>query len=293
MVCILIRSHRIRIFDLSKVIEMIRCIHLPDLNAGGLWARCCLLMACFMPEYCLRSLEKWPPLHRAFRQSVGIPAAISRRSLRNRQPDCGPAEAKQWSLAPGKQATFAHSHLTARHLCNIFVTVGMTELEKQHIEALTDNELELNSFFRLYPEKAAPGYVAQQLQTGLTLKDPLIIEYNMLLGYVLDVYDHSLVDLLNKLLLEDWHHRHEDITLLLQQLKSHSSIEALYLMAIRQLIYLSYDDSYALARKCIHALGDINTDASWEKLRLIAALDIPILNEKIDNQKRYKGRSNW
>ncbi|WP_276482571.1 hypothetical protein [Paraflavitalea pollutisoli] len=169
----------------------------------------------------------------------------------------------------------------------------MTELEMQHIIDLAVNALDLDSFFQLYPEKAAPDYVASQLEMGLTTQDSSTIEYAMLLGYVQDIFDESFVGVLNQLIAEDWHCKHEDMALLLQSAKSPSSIEALYYTAIRQPLYLSYDDSYALARKCIHALGDINTDESWAKLRLIAELNIPLLNEKIENQKRYKGRTQW
>jgi hypothetical protein len=93
--------------------------------------------------------------------------------------------------------------------------------------------------------------------------------------------------MLSKLLLEEWHYRHEDITTILQDLKSPKSSDALYDRALVKPVYMNYDESYSLARKCIHALGDINTEYSRDKLILLAASDIPIVKEKAEKQLYY------
>lgn len=57
--------------------------------------------------------------------------------------------------------------------------------------------------------------------------------------------------------------------ILLQGFKAPESVDAIYTTIFSHFEYLDYDDSFALARKCIHALGDINTAYSREKLELL------------------------
>lgn len=76
------------------------------------------------------------------------------------------------------------------------------------------------------------------------------------------------VPVLAQLLEEDWHFRHEDIARSLQALKDPVAIEALFRTAQRKFPYLDYDDSTALARKCIWALADIGSPA-LEKLEIL------------------------
>ena len=67
-----------------------------------------------------------------------------------------------------------------------------------------------------------------------------------------------------------WHYKHEDIAQRLQHLKSPDAIECLYRTALTKFDYLDWDNSYSLARKCMWALGDINTDESKKKIELLA-----------------------
>jgi len=83
---------------------------------------------------------------------------------------------------------------------------------------------------------------------------------------------------------------HEDIASLLQGIRSPGSIDELYKTALTRFDYLDYDDSYSLARKCIHALGDINTAESKEKLAMLAGSGIPIIKEAAEKQLYYYKR---
>lgn len=95
-----------------------------------------------------------------------------------------------------------------------------------------------------------------------------------------DVY----ANILSELLQEDWHTEHEYIALMLQAIKSPKSIDALYCRCLNKPDYMDYDDSYSLARKCVHGLADINTPESLDKLRLLAKSDIEVIKEKAQKQ---------
>ena len=104
------------------------------------------------------------------------------------------------------------------------------------------------------------------------------------------IYEDEFIKLLFSLLRETWHRQHENIVTMLQVIKSPESIDVLYDTALTKFEYLDYDDSYSLARKCIHALGEINTEYAKEKLKLLAASDIPIIKEKAEKQLYYYKR---
>jgi hypothetical protein len=165
----------------------------------------------------------------------------------------------------------------------------MTKHEKDLIKAFALKQIGKDDFFAEYPVdlNIDKVYALKTLEGAYESKNSEDIEYGLLLGFLLNLFSSDYIDVLCKLILEKWHYKHEDIALILQELKNPKSIDCLYQAALMKFDYLSYDDSYALARKCIHALGDINTEYSREKLRLLASSDIPIIKEKAEKQLHY------
>jgi hypothetical protein len=163
----------------------------------------------------------------------------------------------------------------------------MTEQQKKLILDLSLGNISLDEFSKKYSEHIDSEYVLMKLRMAFEKQDASGVEYALLLGFFFKLFNKDYTDLLNNLIQEDWHFKHEDIASVLQQIKSPSSIEALYNSALKRLEYLDYDDSYALARKCIHALGEIHTEYSKEKLQLLAESDIPIIKEKAEKQLNY------
>lgn len=82
--------------------------------------------------------------------------------------------------------------------------------------------------------------------------------------------DVDVVPVLVDLLRSTAHRCHEDLALWLQDLRDPRAVEALYDVAQTKHDYLAYNDSHALARKCLWALADIGTVSAQEKLRLLA-----------------------
>jgi hypothetical protein len=164
----------------------------------------------------------------------------------------------------------------------------LSDEQKQQILDLALKKTTLEFIYKTYPYTVDSAYVLHQLQLGSERKDASVIEYGLLLGFLINSFTLEYTGILNELILDDWHFKHEDIASILQDLRSPTSVDALYKAALSQLKYLDYDDSYALARKCIHALGDIDTAYSKEKLRLLATSKIPIVKEKAEKQLHYR-----
>jgi hypothetical protein len=81
----------------------------------------------------------------------------------------------------------------------------------------------------------------------------------------------ALIDLLVQALALPWHHSHEDLLSVLQDLKDPRSVDAVFEAAQVQHEYLDYDEFFGLARKCTWALADIGTPEARGRLEQLAA----------------------
>ncbi|HLP94657.1 MAG TPA: hypothetical protein VK168_11510 [Saprospiraceae bacterium] len=99
----------------------------------------------------------------------------------------------------------------------------------------------------------------------------------------------DFVNYYNLLLIEKWHHNHEDIISIITSIKSETSIP--YINAVISLqfkyLYLS-DTSYAsFIRKCMWALADINTEESIALLKKYLESENPVIKRYADEQLRW------
>lgn len=111
--------------------------------------------------------------------------------------------------------------------------------------------------------------IVKSLRQSLKEKDSDLLSYTISLFQFDKEFKNSndILELLNVLLVEDWHIEHESIASLLKGFKSPSSIDYLYSTAIKDFEYLAYDDAKALAKKCIYALYAIDSSESNEAIR--------------------------
>lgn len=79
---------------------------------------------------------------------------------------------------------------------------------------------------------------------------------------------HEAIPLLCRLLLADFHQRHEDIARDLQSLRDPRSVAALYDACFLDLPYF-WDGGDALARMCTWALHDVGTPEAFDRLRAL------------------------
>ena len=139
-----------------------------------------------------------------------------------------------------------------------------------------------------------PQFADAMLRDGLASRDGGTVECALLLAFHFELIEPDLAPVLAALLLEPWHHQHEDIARTLQKLRIASTAGALAEAARVKHEYLAHDDSHALARKCTWALADIgSTEARAHLEGLAKDADSEIAGyaqERLDNWQSELGR---
>lgn len=155
---------------------------------------------------------------------------------------------------------------------------------KQLFDQYWENKLSKSALYEVLDSEVDSweDFIKEGLETGMAEKsDELLDDYLTLIFLYKVPFDHC-IQLLNKMLISDWHHQHENIALLLEKACDASSIEYLYDAAIVQFKYLEFDENYALAVKCIWALGKIlrkGSPLAKEKLELLAQSTNDVIKE--------------
>ena len=144
----------------------------------------------------------------------------------------------------------------------------MTQKERELIRQLIKKSVTKEYFLENFTVNVLDNsnYIKQLLEIAYDEKEAYDVDYLLHVGFTFKLFAEEYIEILCKLIQSIWHEQHENIAGIFQFLKSPQSIESLYKTAITQFEYLDYDESYALAVKCIWALGDINTIESKKKL---------------------------
>ncbi|MEH2589346.1 hypothetical protein [Bradyrhizobium sp. AZCC 1721] len=143
----------------------------------------------------------------------------------------------------------------------------MDNAKSRLIFALVQGALSEDSFiaqFGVNP-RTTPDIVRIELEQAFSERSAESVECALVLGFRFGL-SRKWAPLLCRLMEEDWHHSHEDIAEALQDIRVPSTVDCLYRSALRKHDYLAYNDSEALAGKCIWALHDIGTSEAVEKL---------------------------
>ena len=161
----------------------------------------------------------------------------------------------------------------------------MTEAQRNLILDLALKKMSKEAFLRQYPV---------DVEKNLSHIDDLVItacnekrEDDLDCALLLEVcfgYRLTCVPLLRDVLLEDWHHSHEDIVATLEYYEDKECISYLYKAALSEFKYLDFDDSYALAVKCIWAISKLNAPDSVATLRKLSLSDNPIIKDNANYQ---------
>ena len=131
------------------------------------------------------------------------------------------------------------------------------------------------------------------LQKATQQKDPDKFE-EALNAYFPMRHSEGLCELLAEVLVENWHFRHEDVALAIQDLKCACAVEALERRASGNPDYLIWDENHALARKCTWALADIGTDDAKQALERLSKSVTSVVRDfaqkRLDNWQLEKPR---
>ncbi|EFM09168.1 conserved hypothetical protein [Paenibacillus curdlanolyticus YK9] len=158
--------------------------------------------------------------------------------------------------------------------------------DRELVKKLMRQSISKAEFNGLFSENIEenPKYIIQLLEEAYENREADDVDYALFVGFTFDVFTEDVVAVLCKLIESSWHYQHENIAMILQRLKSPESIPYLYRTALMKFNYLDFDESYALAVKCIWALGDINTIESREKLQLLAQSENDVIRSNATKQ---------
>ena len=135
----------------------------------------------------------------------------------------------------------------------------------------------------------------RDLKEGFKNKDSKRIEFLIL---AISIIDEKLscfclndyLDILNNLLVENWHNKHEDLVYLLERIHDSKSIDFLIKAMNLDLDYLSWDDNYSFERKIIHAIYHIGGKKAHEYLDYLCSSSNQIIKETAMKQLKKSDR---
>lgn len=121
------------------------------------------------------------------------------------------------------------------------------------------------------------------LRDAVERTDALDVELALVVCFRFGFSDAHLQPL-TKLAFVDWHQRHEDVAMALEDLRSPDAVDALMHLAQWVPAYLEFDDARALAVKAIWALGAINDESAHRALNSLASSECSIVAENAVGQ---------
>ena len=147
-------------------------------------------------------------------------------------------------------------------------------LSKWYNKELTDDEfLEKFKSEKIRYRREVPNIAKEKLKEACTLKNGDMMMYYSHLVFCLvfssKIDFDEIKDSIEEMITGDWHYDHENIAGAFEDIASPKTIEWVYYLALAHQ-FEGYEGGIAMARKCIHALGKINTPKSKEKLELLA-----------------------
>ena len=147
-------------------------------------------------------------------------------------------------------------------------------LSKWYEKIISDDEfLENFKLAKIRYRREVPNIAKEKLAEACLLKNVDMMMYysSLVFSFILSskIDFDEIKDSIEKIITGDWHCDHENIAAAFEDIASPKTIEWVYYLALAR-EFEGYEGSIAMARKCIHALGNINTPKSKEKLELLA-----------------------
>lgn len=165
----------------------------------------------------------------------------------------------------------------------------MTNEERDVISKLMAKTITKQDFINYFQGKTKnKEYILELLKLAYKEKNADDIEFCLYICFVLELHMEDSLQILCDLLKEHWHYQHENILIMLQELKDPKSVDFIYQTAKTKYEYLEYNDCYSLIIKCCWALGDINTNESLEKLKQLSQSNNEIIKDAAIEQLKRK-----
>lgn len=154
----------------------------------------------------------------------------------------------------------------------------MLENKKALILKLMMKQINLSEFLCQFGDGSGELDLCKELTIAREAKDAELVDLLLYLSAVVK-FDYYDVDILNQLVTDPWHQKHEEIVRLLDHYRQPSSVNPLYEAALLNLDYRDYDDDFILANKCIRVLEKIQDQNVIEKMELLASADNELIRQ--------------
>ncbi|WP_090135140.1 hypothetical protein [Kosakonia oryziphila] len=164
----------------------------------------------------------------------------------------------------------------------------MITKKKNWIISLMKNDIDFSRFLNEFNEAYGELDICNELILAREARDGEFVDLLLYLAAVIS-YEFKRIDVLNDLITDDWHEKHEELVRLLDFYKSASSVNSLCEAALLKLSYRDYDEDFVLADKCIRVLAKINNKDAIEKLKLLSAANNDAIGNSAKKQLRTLG----
>ena len=150
--------------------------------------------------------------------------------------------------------------------------------KKELILKLMMKKINLSEFLYQFGDGSGELDLCKELTLAREAKDAELVDLLLYLSAVVK-FDYYDVDILNQLVTDPWHQKHEEIVRLLDHYRQPSSVNPLYKAALLNLDYRDYDEDFVLANKCIRVLEKIQDQNAIEKMELLADVNNELIRQ--------------
>jgi len=154
----------------------------------------------------------------------------------------------------------------------------MVANKKALILKLMMKQINLSEFLCQFGDGSGELDLCKELTIAREAKDAELVDLLLYLSAVVK-FDYYDVGILNQLVTDPWHQKHEEIVRLLDHFRQPSSVNPLYEAALLDLDYRDYDEDFILANKCIRALEKIQDQNAIEKMESSASADNELIRQ--------------
>ena len=150
--------------------------------------------------------------------------------------------------------------------------------KKDLILKLMTKQINISEFLCQFGDGSGELDLCKELTIAREAKDAELVDLLLYLSAVVK-FDYYDVGILNQLVTDPWHQKHEEIVRLLDHYRQPSSVNPLYEAALLNLDYRDYDEDFILANKCMRALEKIQDQNAVEKMELLASADNELIRQ--------------
>jgi hypothetical protein len=155
----------------------------------------------------------------------------------------------------------------------------ISEYEKINKNSFIENEYIEKFPFRTQKYKSQ---LIEILKSKIKNRDCKSLAFLLTLAWR-DGFDSDYKVIFKSLILEKWHNCHEDIIDFIRDFKDDDFTDDIFIIAITPIPYRQFDDELeATLRKCIHALIEIDSIKSKEKIKTLLETKNPNIRNIVD-----------